>query len=168
VSVPSIARGVLIAALTLGLAGTLAAQRPGRGGGGAGGGMGASPLTRSEILEATLKLDKNQKRAVKTILDEGLKNATPIRDGLARTRGAIVAAIQAGKPQPEIDAAVRSYAEQAAAMTELEMKALAQVFQALDKEQMGNAAGVQSTFFMMRGIFNDKKWDDYPDSTKGY
>jgi hypothetical protein len=132
------------------------------------GGAAASPLTRSELLEVSLKLDKNQKKTVKTILDDGLKNAAPIREGLVRTRAAIVAAIQAGKPQPEIDAAVRSYAEQAAAMTELEMKALAQIFQALEKEQMGNTAAVQSAFYMMRGIFNDKKWDDYPDTTKGY
>jgi Spy/CpxP family protein refolding chaperone len=144
-----------------------AAALPQRGGRGGGGGGTAPPYqaTRMESLEADFKLTKDQKKSVKTILDDAHKSAAPIREALARTRAAIATAIQANKAQADVDAAVNSYAEQAAAMTSLEMKSLAQVLQALDQEQRGNANAVRSAFFLMRGIFLDnKKWDEIPDS----
>jgi len=131
-----------------------------------GGGAPATPLeqTRLNILESGFKLNKDQKKAVKTILDEAHKSAAPVREALTRTHAAIGAAIQAGKNQADIDAAVNEYAQQSAAMTALEMKALAQVLQALDPEQRGNQQAVRSAFFLMRGIFIDnKRWDDTPD-----
>ena len=144
---------------------TISAQRGAGGRSGSGGGGAAPQFTRLEILETGFKFTKDQKKAVKTILDDAHKSAAPIREALTRTRGAIAAAIQANKPQPEIDAAVNHYAEPAAAMTALEMKSLAQMLQALDKDQRANAAGVRSAFFLMRGIFLDnKRWDDIPDS----
>jgi Spy/CpxP family protein refolding chaperone len=134
-----------------------------------GGGAPAVPttVTRLESLEADLKLTKDQKKNARTILDDAHKSGAPIREALTRTRAAIAAAIQAGKAQADIDAAVSSYAEQATAMTALEMKALAQVLQALEPEQRANTAGVRSAFFLMRGIFLDKKWDEVPDA-RGY
>jgi Spy/CpxP family protein refolding chaperone len=135
-----------------------------------GGGAPATPLeqTRLNILESGFKLNKDQKKAVKTILDEAHKSAAPVREALTRTHAAIAAAIQSGKSQEIIDAAVNEYAQQAAAMTALEMQALAQVLQTLDPEQRANAPGVRSAFFLMRGIFLDnKRWDDVPDS-RGY
>jgi hypothetical protein len=136
------------------------------------GGGGAPPipqaLTRLNILESGFKLNKDQKKAVKTILDEAHKSAAPVREALTRTHAAIAAAIQSGKSQEIIDAAVNEYAQQAAAMAALEMQALAQVLQTLDQEQRANGAGVRSAFFLMRGIFLDnKRWDDVPDS-RGY
>lgn len=136
-----------------------------RGGGRGGGGSVTFQLTRLEILAAGFNLNKDQKRAVKTILDDAHKSAAPVREGLTRTRAAIAAAIQASKEQSEIDRAISDYAEQAAAMTVLEMTTLAQVIQTLDHAQRGNSAGIRSAFFLMRGIFLDKKrWDDVPDS----
>jgi Spy/CpxP family protein refolding chaperone len=136
-----------------------------RGGGARGGGGNVDfQLTRLEILSADFKLNKDQKKNVKAILDEAHKTAAPIRDALARTRAAISSAIQSNRAQPDIDAAVAEYAAQAAQMTALEMTALAQVVQTLDPEQRSNSAGVRSAFFMMRGIFLDKRrWDDVPD-----
>jgi Spy/CpxP family protein refolding chaperone len=135
------------------------------------GGGGTAPAfqpTRMESLEADFKLTKDQKKAVKTILDDAHKGAAPIREALTRTRAAIAAAIQANKAQPEIDAAVNEYAQQAAAMTALEMKSLAQVLQALEPDQRGNQGALRSAFFLMRGAFLDnKKWDEIPDS-RGY
>jgi hypothetical protein len=132
------------------------------------GGSGAPPTpleqTRLNILESGFKLNKDQKKAVKTILDEAHKSAAPVREALSRTHAAIAAAIQSNKSQEIIDAAVNEYAQQAAAMTALEMQALAQVLQTLDQEQRANGAGVRSAFFLMRGIFLDnKRWDDTPD-----
>ena len=137
------------------------------------GGSGAAPpipleQTRLNILEAGFRLNKDQKKSVKTMLDDAHKSAAPVREALTRTHAAIGAAIQSGKSQADIDAAVNEYAQEAAAMTALEMKALAQVLQALDPEQRANQQAVRSAFFLMRGIFLDnKRWDDVPDS-RGY
>jgi len=131
-----------------------------------GGGAPPTPLeqTRLNILESGFKLNKDQKKEVKTILDEAHKSGAPVRAALTRTHAAIAAAIQSNKSQEVIDAAVNEYAQQAAAMTALEMQALAQVLQTLDQEQRANGAGVRSAFFLMRGIFLDnKRWDDTPD-----
>src|SRR5262249_29681272 len=101
-------------------------------------------------------------KPVKTILDGASKDALPIRDQLAKSRTALGTAVVANKPQADVDEAIKGYAEQAAAMTVLEMKALAQVLQSLTNEQMANASGVQTAFYLMRGMFLDKKWDDIP------
>jgi hypothetical protein len=139
-----------------------------RGGGRGGGGTVTFQLTRLEILASGFDLNKDQKRAVKTILDDAHKSAAPVRERLTSTRAAIAAAIQAGKEQTEIDRAIGDYAEQAAAMTALEMTTLAHVIETLDRAQRGNSAGIRTAFFLMRGIFLDKKrWDDVPDS-RGY
>ena len=135
-----------------------------------GGGRGSLPsadfqLTRLEILASSFTLNKDQKKAVKTILDAAHASASSARDGLTRTRAAIAAAIQANKEQAEIDRAIGEYAEQAAAMTALEMTALAEIIQTLDPAQRANTAAIRSAFFLVRGIFLDKKrWDDIPDS----
>jgi Spy/CpxP family protein refolding chaperone len=157
------------AAVVVGLFGTfsapLHAQRGGGGGGMSGAQVGGVPLTRLETLTADFKLNKDQKKAVKTLLDEAHKNAAPTREALTSSHAAIAAAIAANKGQSEIDAAVKQYAQQAAAMATLEMKALAQLLQQLDPEQRANQAAVRSAFFLMRGIFLDsKRWDTVPDA----
>jgi hypothetical protein len=139
-----------------------------KGGGGRGGGgvpgLGPVQLSRLDALEAAFKLTKDQKKAVKAILDEAHKNAAPIRDGLMKTRAALGGVIQGNKGQPDIDQAAKAYAEQASAMASLEMRALAQVLKALDKDQMANNQAISSAFFLIRGAFLDnKKWDDVPD-----
>jgi Spy/CpxP family protein refolding chaperone len=142
------------------------AQRGGgRGGGGASAGENGYQYSRLEILANGFNLTKDQKKAVKTLLDDAHKGAAATREGLASSHAAIGAAIAANKGQAEIDAAVKAYAKQAAAMTELEMKALADVLMQLEPEQRTNGAAIRSAFFMMRGIFlDDKKWDSVPDS----
>jgi hypothetical protein len=163
-----ITRLVLAAVLVATVATSGVAQRGGRGGGETGGGPMTLELSRLEQLTVTFKLTKDQKQSVKALLDDAQKNAAPIRDGLTETRNAIAAAIQGGKDQSEIDKAVTGYAAQVTAMTELEMRALARVLQTLDKDQAANAAGVQTAFFMVRGMFLAKKWDVIPDGSYRY
>ena len=162
-AIRSVGFGVCAAVIVAGmLAAPALAQR--------GGGRGTAPsadfqLTRLEILASSFTLTKDQKKAVKTILDAAHTRAASARDGLPRTRAAIAAAIQANKEQAEIDRAIGEYAEQAAAMTAVEMTALAEIIQTLDPTQRANTAAIRSAFFLMRGIFLDKKrWDDIPDS----
>jgi Spy/CpxP family protein refolding chaperone len=149
----------------------LVAQRGGgrgRSGGETADGAELYPPTRLQILETAFRLKKDQKKAIKAIMDEAHKSAAPIREGLISTRAAIAAAVEGNKGQAEIDAAVNGYAAQAAAMTALEMKALAQVLELLEPDQRANQPGIRSAFFLMRGMFLDhKRWDDVPDN-RGY
>jgi len=153
--------------LALLLSSAIVAQRGGRGGGGGGGGMAAAS-NRFDILTLVFTLDKDQKNKVKTILDDGYKGTAPIRGQLTTARTAIAAAIQAGKPQAEIDKLVHDYAVQATAMTSAEMKALADITRVLNDEQKGNASAAVGALYLMRGMFiNDKKWNISPDG-RGY
>jgi hypothetical protein len=140
------------------------AQR--RGGGGAPS-LGPIQQTRLDVIEAAFVLTKDQRKATKTLLDDAHKAAAPIREQLTKARAGIVAAIQGRQPQADIDAAVNAYAVQATSMTEAEMSALARLLQTLEKDQRANAGAVETTFFLMRNMFLDKKWDDVP-GTKGY
>lgn len=161
----------LALALSIAVASPAFAQRGGGGGGNSDGGGAPSniELGRLELLAQSFKLDKDQKKAVKTMIDDAHKGAEPIRQALTTTHAAIGVAIQAGKPQAEIDAAAKAYAVQATAMTQLEMKTLGQVINSLSKDQRANAAAISSAFFMFRGMFLDpKKWDVIPDSTRAY
>src|SRR5580704_442325 len=87
----------------------------GEGGGGGRGGldvpsMGPSRPSRLDQLTQTLKLNKDQKKDVKSILDEAQKDATPVREQMAKSRMAIGDAIQAGKSQDEVNQLVSSEA----------------------------------------------------------
>jgi Spy/CpxP family protein refolding chaperone len=142
-----------------------AAQKGGGGGRGGGGNIAlGSSQGRLDILEQAFTLTKEQKKTVKTLMDDAHKSAAPAREGLVRTRAAVAAAVQGNKSAAEIDAAVKSYAEQSAAMAGVEMKALADIMKVLDATQRANNAAISRVFFMMRGAFLDnKKWDDIPD-----
>ena len=153
----------LVVILTILFVGTPGVARAQRGGGGGAGRLSvSSQRSRLDTLDVDFKLTKDQKKAVKDILDAAHKSAAPVRDGLIKAHADIAAAIQANKTA-DVDAAVQSYAEQSAAMAALEMKALADVMKALTEEQRGNKAAVSEAFFFMRGAFLDsKKWDDIP------
>jgi Spy/CpxP family protein refolding chaperone len=147
------------------LAASLASAQGGRGGGG-GGGRGASggPIMpmggqadKLTILTDALKLNKDQKKIVKTVLDEGQKDATPLRDEGIKSRQAIGEAVSAGKSQGEIDQLVKSHAAIESQMAQLEMKALVKIYQGLDKEQQLKAPVL---FQFMNGIFKNKNWNE--------
>jgi len=128
------------------------------------------PTNRLDILAASLGLTKEQKSAVKTQLDASHKSAAPVRARLLTTRAAIAAAVQAGKPQPDVDAAVAAHAAEMAAMAQLEIKSLAEVLAMLTPEQQAEARtkGIRTPFFLFRGIFLDNgRWNVEPVST-GY
>src|SRR4051812_4593428 len=87
----------------------------GGGGGGRGGGMdipsmGAARPTRLDRMSLALKLNKDQKKSLKTILDDGQKEANPVRDQIAKSRQSIGDAIQGSKSPDEINQLVGSEA----------------------------------------------------------
>ena len=146
------------------LAGILATSLASAQRGGKGGGAGSGPLMpmnstpdKLGVLTDAFKLTKDQKKLVKTVLDEGQKEAGPLREEAAKSRQAIGEAVSAGKSQEEIDKLVKSHAGIETQMAGIEMKAFARIFKELDKEQQPRA---QILFQMMNGIFKNKNWND--------
>jgi hypothetical protein len=142
------------------LATTLASAQ--RGGGGRGASSGSimpmgNTADKLAILTDNLKLSKDQRKLVKTVLDEGQKEAAPLRDEATKSRQAIGQAIAAGKSQDEIDKLVKSDADIESQMAGIEMKAFAKIYQELDKDQQPRA---RILFQMMDGIFKSKNWNE--------
>lgn len=141
------------------LAGVAAAQ--GRGGGSRNGGgnnmpsTGPARISRLDMLGQFLSLTKDQKKDVKTIMDDGQKEAAPLHDQLSKARAQVAAAIQAGKSQDEIGQAIKAYADIQAQMAAIEMKAFAGIYKDLDSAQQQNAPRL---FAMMNGVFKGKNW----------
>jgi hypothetical protein len=109
------------------------------------------------IISDNLKLDKDQKKLVKTILDEGQKEAAPLRDEAVKSRQAIGEAVVTGKSQDQIDQLVKSHAAIESQMAGIEMKTFVKIYQGLDKDQQPRA---QVLFQMMNGIFKGKDWNE--------
>jgi len=132
-----------------------------QGKGSKGGGGGNSPMmqqgstSRMDQFTQILKLDKDEKKAVKAIMDDAQKDATPVKDQMEKGRLAIAQAVGGGK-QEEIDAAVKSYAGTETQMEGIEMNAFAKIYNALDKEQQQKSPQV---YQMMPGIFKGKNWN---------
>jgi Spy/CpxP family protein refolding chaperone len=145
------------------MAGWFHPPRPAGRGGGPGGRAG-----RFDTLIDTFRLTRDQERSTKALMDEAQKTATPVREALLKARPAIAAAVQGGKSQAEIDAAVNAYAVQSTAMAAIEMRALANFMRALTPEQRANQAGVLSTFYLVRNAFIGRNWNEVPNPDKGY
>jgi hypothetical protein len=139
-------------------------QRGGGGGGGGRGGGGGGMVPQGnfggknklELMTTMLQLDKEQKKDVKTLMDEAQKEAAPVRDGLAKSRAQLAAAIESGKKE-DIDTAVAAHSEVEAKMTAIEMKAFAGIYKLLGSDQKTKSRGL---FVMMPGIFHNKNWVD--------
>ena len=130
------------------------AQGKGSKGGGSGGNspmMQPGSVSHMDQFTQILKLDKDEKKAVKTIMDDAQKDATPVKDQMEKGRLTIAQAVAGGK-QEEIDAAVKGYAGAEAQMAGIEMNAFAN-YNALDKEQQQKSSQI---YQMMPGIFKSK------------
>jgi Spy/CpxP family protein refolding chaperone len=142
------------------LATTMASAQRGGGGKNAASGpiipMNSQPDKLTTISD-NLKLDKDQKKLVKTILDEGQKEAAPLRDEAVKSRQAIGEAVVTGKSQDQIDQLVKSHAAIESQMAGIEMKTFVKIYQGLDKDQQPRA---QVLFQMMNGIFKGKNWNE--------
>jgi Spy/CpxP family protein refolding chaperone len=153
-----ISRFVFIGVLAAAMAVTASAQRGGGGSRNSGMGdnmpMAPSRPSRMDVLERTLSLNKDQRKEVKNIMDEGQKEAAPLRDQMVKGRAEVAAAVQSGKAE-SVDQAVKSYAELQMKMAAIELKVFAQIFKALDSDQQQKTRDV---FPMMGGIFNGKNW----------
>ena len=144
-------------------AGLASAQRGGGGGGrgGGGGDMGGGMpmMTMSNQLDTmanALKLTKDQKKDVKTIMDEAQKEATPLREQLSKSEQAIGDAVQAGKTPDDLKDLLNSHGALEAQMAGIELQAFAKIYKLLEGDQVGNSKLV---YPRMKGIFSGKNWN---------
>ena len=121
------------------------------------GGMSYSQPSRLERISDMLKLNKDQRKDLKTAFDDAQKEATPLHDQISKSRLAIGEAVAAGKSQDEIAKACVDEAQLDTQMAEIELRAFAKVFVGLDKDQQQHAGPL---YQMMRGLFNGKNWNE--------
>ncbi len=146
------------------------AQRGGGGGGmggdpGEGGGMGGGlnipqaprVVNRIDLLAGELKLDKEQKKTVKNLLDEAQKQANPIHEQLVKSRIAVGEAIQGGKNQDEIKQLVSGQAALESQMVSIELATFTKIYNGLNPDQRNLT---RNLFQMMKGIFDNKNWNN--------
>jgi len=149
--------GLLCASLVLAQGG-----KKGGGGdpsGGAGMGMGSAP-NKVDMISTTLNLNKDQKKTVKTILEDGAKEATPLRDQISKSRIAVGDAVEAKKSDDEIKQAAKATAELSTQMTQLELRTFAKIIAALDDTQKANRQGMGRVLVLMTNIYATKNWNE--------
>jgi Spy/CpxP family protein refolding chaperone len=119
--------------------------------------MMVSSGTRIDRVSDALKLTKDQKKDIKATMDDAQKDAAPVHDLILKGRLAIAEAVAAGKPQEEIDKAVRAEADLDTQMASIELHAFAKAVSFLEVDQ--KQRGVPIMFAMVRGAFNGKNWN---------
>src|SRR5271157_714133 len=127
-------------------------------GGDMGGGRPRMVPTPMERISELFNLNKDQKKQVKSIMDDGQKEAIPVRDQMIKGRQTIAQAVASGKSQDEIGAAIKEYAAAQTQMAQIELRAVGKIYQALDKDQQSKAAPLQALLGMVNGIFKNKNW----------
>lgn len=158
-------RILLVALLALGVA---SAQRGGpggpQGGGGFGGdeggfgGPGGRPYQadRLDQISNLLKLNKEQKNAVKEIFNAAQKDAAPLREEIQKSRTAVATAYLEKKDQPTIDQLLAHHGTLMAQMANVEMQAFAKLAAELMPDQQKRLGRV---FQEMAGMFSGNNWN---------
>lgn len=124
----------------------------GMGGGGMGGGIPrVQRQSKAEMFADRLKLNKDQKDEVQTLLNAALKEAAPVREQIAKGRVVITDAILGGKSQDDIKKLLDTYATVSAQMAGIEAKTFTKVCAMLKPNQQSKAA---SAFELMAGMFD--------------
>jgi Spy/CpxP family protein refolding chaperone len=158
-----LARWLLVAILATTLA---SAQRGGGGGMGnesgmmggggmspeaMGGGAGRAPRqSRLDTIADKLKLNKEQKEQVQTIIQAAAEEARPVAEQIAKEREDIAGAMISGRSGEDIKKMWEQYAGLAAQMTAIETKAFGKMYPLLKPNQQAKAP---AAFELMAGMF---------------
>jgi hypothetical protein len=152
---------ILVAGL---LCATLALAQ-GKGGSKGGGGANAPMVSPSapskfDTIATTLNLNKDQKKTVRAILDDGAKAAIPLRDQLSKSRIVVGEAIGANKSEDELKQVARTSSDLAAQLSELEISTFAKIFNALDDTQKKDTRSLSRVLILMNGLYRTKNWNE--------
>lgn len=125
------------------------------------GGFGpAAAPTRLDNIAMTLNLNKDQKKAVKTILDDGAKEAAPLREQISKSRVAVGEAIESKKSDEELKDVAHTSSDLSTKLTQLELNTFAKVFAALDDTQKKNMQALGHVLVLMNNIYHTKNWNE--------
>ena len=151
--------GMLCASLALAQGGYSGGGR-GRGGGGEMDPRAGSPPSsnRFENIANSLNLNKDQRKTVRTILDEGAKEAAPIRDQMSKSRIAVGEAITANKSEDELKQVAKTASDLNAQLSQIEIQTFAKMYGALDDIQKKDMRGLGRALFLMNGMYHIKNW----------
>jgi hypothetical protein len=125
----------------------------GRGGGmsGMGGGMGGMRrLSKLELFEEKLKLNKEQREEVQTAYSATMEKSAPLRDIITKGRQVIANAILAGKSADDVNKMFSEYAMVSAQMTAAEAEFFSKVYAMLKPNQQSKAP---AAFELVAGMF---------------
>jgi hypothetical protein len=151
----------LVLAVAL-LTGVAMAQSGGRKGGGSSDMSGGAPrqysANRFDIIAEALNLNKDQKKTVRTILDDGAKEAAPLRDQLSKSRIVVGEAIVANKSVEDLKQVAKSASDLGAQLAQLELKTFAKIFGTLDDTQKKDIKGVGRVLNLTNGMYHSKNW----------
>ena len=134
-----------------------AGDEGGMGGGGGMGGMGGGMpggmprrQTKAEIFLDKLKLNKEQKDDVITILNAANEKAGPIREQLAKGRAMFANMITGKASEADLKKLMGDYTVVAAMMTNIEAEAFGKIYAILKPNQQSKAP---QAFELMAGMF---------------
>jgi Spy/CpxP family protein refolding chaperone len=143
------------------LSATLALAQKTKGGGSASmPTAGAAVPTKFDMIATALNLTKDQKKNVKAILDEGAKEAAPLRDQISKSRIVVGEAIAANKSEDELKQVAKTTSDVTAQLTELEISTFAKIFGALDETQKKDTKSLSRALIVMNGIYHTKNWNE--------
>ncbi|HEX3746586.1 MAG TPA: hypothetical protein VHW09_21765 [Bryobacteraceae bacterium] len=123
-------------------------------------GGGARPSNRFDYIAQVLNLNKDQKRDVHTILEDGAKEAAPIRDQMDKSRVVVGEAIVSKKGEDELKQLAKSSSDLDAQLSELEVQAFFKTVGTLDETQKKNMQGLGRALFLMNGMYHIKNWTE--------
>jgi Spy/CpxP family protein refolding chaperone len=129
----------------------------GMGGDMGGGGFGQAHVNHLDQWTKDLKLNKDQKKSIKAIMDEGQKTATPLNEQLEKAREAAAEAAAAAKSDADFKAAVKKCADVQAQIFNLELASFVKIYKELDNDQQPKSAAIYTA---MNGIFKTKNWNE--------
>lgn len=145
-------------------AGVALAQRGGGSGKNSSGDTGmpmpTGVATKFDRIAATLNLNKDQKKAARTIIDEAAKEAAPLRDQISKSRIVVGEAITAKKNEEELKQVAKASSDLSTQLTQLELNTFNKIFGLLDATQKKDQQALGRTFVLMTDIFHGKNWNE--------
>ncbi len=114
-----------------------------------GGGM-TRRASRAEQIADRLKLSKDQKAELQTVISAAREEALPVMQQLLKGRDLMVQAMIAGKSQEAIDPLLKTYVGLSAELTVVETKAFAKLCAKLKPNQLAKAG---QAFDLMASMF---------------
>ncbi len=150
--------GLLCATLALAQGGGYGGKKGG-GGGDMGAPMGGPPSSnRFENIANALNLNKDQRKSVRSILDDGAKEAAPLRDQIGKSRVVGGEAITQNKSEDELKQVAKTSSDFAVQLTQVELKSFTKVYGILDDTQKKDMRALGHVLTLMNGMYHSKNW----------